>query len=122
METAITELRESLPALKIYLKMLTTKLNALRAEPTTSQLASMVDNLRVDNKLKKEKLDAYKDGAVKMVTKDEIENVEKEFKYWGARRKARKNGYFNIEGQLLEGYTRDEIEEKIGFEMDTYDV
>lgn len=122
MDTSITTLRESLPALKVSLKILTNKLNNLKSAPTTSQLVSIVENLRAHNKLKMEKLDAYKNGNVKIVTRDELENVEKEYKYWGARRKARKNGYLNIEAQLLEGYTKDELEEKLGFERDTYDT
>lgn len=82
----------------------------------------MVENLRVENKLKAQKLQAYKKGTVKMVTTEELEKVEKEFKYWGARRKARKNGYLNLEAQLLEGYSKEDIWEKVGVEADTYDM
>lgn len=121
MDTDITTLRESLPALKNSLKILMNKLNALRSEPTTSQLTAIVENLRAENRSKKEKLDAYKDGTVKMVTKDEIANVEKELKYWGARKKARRNGYLNLEGVLLEAFTKEQIEENIGCEID-YDA
>ena len=122
MDTDVTNLRESMPALKISLKILTNKLNTLRSAPTTSELATMVENLRAENKTKTEKLNAYKDGSVKMITTEDMEKVEKEFKYWGARRKARKNGYLNLYAQLSEGFSKDEIEEKVGVEEDPYDA
>ena len=71
--------------------------------------------------MKAEKLNAYKDGSVNMVTTEEMEQVEGDFKYWGARRKARKNGYLNLFAQLSEGFSKDEIEEKVGVEPDPYD-
>jgi 26S proteasome regulatory subunit, ATPase 3, interacting protein len=120
MESTILTLRESLPALKSTLKLSTTKLQTLKSAPTTSELAAMVENLRRDNAEKIEKLGAFQSGSVKMVTTEEMEKVEKEFKYWGKKRVIRRNAYLSLEGNLLEGMTKDEIWEKVGIEEDTY--
>lgn len=122
MDTSITAFRESLPALKCSLKILSTKLYTLKSAPTTTELVSIVENLRVENKMKEENLREFKQGSVKMITKEEMDKVEREFKYWGTRRRARKNAYRNLEAQLLVGMSKDEIEEKVGVEPDTYDV
>lgn len=50
------------------------------------------------------------------MTKEESEKVEREFRYWGARKKARKVAYLNLEDVLCAGMTRDEIWEKAGIE------
>lgn len=123
MDTTIERIKEGLPVLKVDYKNAATKLNTLRSAPTTSQLAAMVDSLRAENKMKKEKLIGFTTGSVKMLTKDEMEKVEKDFKYWGMKRKARKGAYANLEYQLLEGgITKDDIEDKVGVEPDTYDL
>lgn len=51
-----------------------------------------------------------------MVTKEESVRVEKEFKYWGARKKGRKGAFLNLEDLLLGGMTREEIWERAGIE------
>lgn len=120
MDTAINTLRESLPALRSNLKNLTTKLQIIKSSPTTSQLAALVESIGAENKVKAEKLKGLKDGSAKTVTKEEAERVEREFKYWSGKRRARMGAYKNLEAQLLEGMTRAEIEEKVGVEDDTY--
>jgi 26S proteasome regulatory subunit (ATPase 3-interacting protein) len=119
MDAQITALKESLPVLKANHKSITTKLNTLRSAPTTVDLAAMVQKLRDENQKKREKLQGFKDGSVKMVTKEELDRTEKELRYWGAKSKARKDGFRNLEAQLLEGMTREEIWEKAGIEEDT---
>lgn len=122
MDTSISSIREILPALKSSLKIVNTKLQTLRSAPTTSQLATLVEKLREANAVKAAKLEGFKNGTMRMVTKEEVEKVEKDFKYWGMKRKARMNAYKNLEAQLLEGMSKEDIEEKVGIEADTYDA
>jgi 26S proteasome regulatory subunit (ATPase 3-interacting protein) len=120
MDVSITTLKESLPSLKSTLKHLTTKLTTLRSAPTTSKLSTMVTKLREENKAKGEKLSGYRDGSVKMVTREEAERVDREFRCWGQKRGARKNAFGNLEGILLEGMSREEVWERAGVEGDAY--
>ncbi len=64
------------------------------------------------------KLEGFKNGSAKMVTKDEMDKTEKEFKYWTGKRSARKRAFENLEALLLDGMTRDEIWDKVGIEGD----
>ena len=111
-----------MPALKATLKNLNTKLNTLKSAPTTTELAAMVNTLAKENKERAEKLRGFQNGSVKMVTREEMEKVEKDFKYWGKKRVARKNAFLALEGNLLEGMTREEIWERVGIEEDTFDA
>jgi 26S proteasome regulatory subunit (ATPase 3-interacting protein) len=121
MEIQITTLRETNPVLKTTLKTLTTKLNSLKSAPTTSELSSIVCQLQATLKEKREKLESFKSGSVKMVTKDELEKTEKEWKYWGQRRMVRKRAFKDLEGDVLEGMeglTREDLWDKAGLEED----
>ena len=121
MEASIVSIREGLPALKAEHKNATLKLSVLQSAPTTSQLVITVDSLRAENNAKQDKLHGLTNGNGKTLTKDEMEKVEKEFKYWTGKRKARKEAYRNLEGHLLDsGLAREDIEEKAGIEPDTY--
>jgi 26S proteasome regulatory subunit (ATPase 3-interacting protein) len=120
MDTSIATLKDSLPTLKSTLKHLTTKLTTLRSAPTTSELSTMVTKLLEENKAKGEKSNGFKDGSVKMVTREEVERVDREFRYWGQKRGARKNAFGNLEGVLLEGMSREEVWERAGVEGDVY--
>jgi 26S proteasome regulatory subunit (ATPase 3-interacting protein) len=120
MDEQITRLRESLPALKTSFRLVTAKLNAILAAPSASELAAMVQNLQEDIKTKREKLYGFKNGSAKIVTKEESETIEREFKYWSARRKGRKDAFANLEANLLEGLTTEEIMDKAGLEHDPY--
>lgn len=119
MDARVTALKEAMPALKASHKFITTKLAVLRAAPTTYELAAKVQKLKEDNLAKVEKLKAFKDGSVKTVTKEELDRTEKDLKYWYMKRKARKEGYANLEANLLEGMSKEDIMEKAGIEDDT---
>lgn len=81
----------------------------------------MVDKLRVENAVKAEKLNGFKEGKEKRISKEEMARVEKEFKYWGAKRKARKIAYEGLEDLLLgSGKTREEVREEAGIEVDEF--
>jgi hypothetical protein len=80
----------------------------------------MVERLREENRLKGEKLRGFKDGSVKMVTREEMEKVDKEFRYWGGKRVARKRAFQGVEGYLLEGMSREDVWERAGVEGDVY--
>jgi 26S proteasome regulatory subunit (ATPase 3-interacting protein) len=120
MDTAITTLRESLPGIKSNLKILSTKLQTLKSVPTTSELAAMVGDLGKENKEKGEKLKGFKNGSVKMVTREEMDKVDKDFKYWSQKRKTRKSAFDALEGALMEGMSREDIWEQLGLEEDVY--
>jgi len=117
MDTTISTLRETtLPPLKTQIKSLTSKLSVILSAPTTADLNTIVSNLQASNAEKREKLQGFKDAAVKMVTKEEAERVEKEFKYWATKRKVRKECFLTLEAMFLEGMPRDEIWERAGIE------
>lgn len=121
MDTQINHLRENNPTLKTTLKHLTSKLNNLKSAPTTTELSSIVCELQVSLKEKKEKLEGYKSGTVKMITKEELDKTEKEWKYWSQKRMMRKKAFKELEGDLLdamEGLTREDLWDKAGIEED----
>lgn len=89
MDTEITTLKESLPPLKASFKTLTGSLQAALSAPTTAELIILIQKLQVDNAAKAEKLKGFQDGSIKMVTKEDLDRTEKEYKYWNARRGAR---------------------------------
>jgi hypothetical protein len=42
--------------------------------------------------------------------------TEKEWKYWSGKCSARKKGFKDVEGVLLEGMSREELWERVGIE------
>ncbi|KAH7369670.1 Tat binding protein 1-interacting protein-domain-containing protein [Rhexocercosporidium sp. MPI-PUGE-AT-0058] len=120
MDISITTLRDCLPTLKANLKTHTTKLNTLRSALTAFELASAVEQIRAENQAKREKLRGLKEGVMKTVTTEEVEKVEKDLKYWAAKRFARKKAFENLEGVLRDGMTKEDIWEKAGIEEDVY--
>ncbi|CZR57628.1 uncharacterized protein PAC_07517 [Phialocephala subalpina] len=103
MDTLITTLKESMPTLRTTFKTITTNLTTLQKAPTTSELSSIISSLQTSNAAKKEKLEGFKSGAVKIVTKQELEKVEKEYKYWAKKRVDRKKAFQGVEDLLLQG-------------------
>lgn len=119
MDSLITALKESLPVLRSTYKTLTTNLTTLQKAPTTSELSTLISSLQASNAAKKEKLEGFKSGEVKIVTKEELEKVEKEFKYWAKKRGDRKKAFQGVEDILLQGeMSREDIWEKAGIEED----
>ncbi|TVY16860.1 Homologous-pairing protein 2 [Lachnellula arida] len=117
MDTTISTLRETtLPPLKTKTKSLTSKLSTILSAPTTADLNILVSNLQASNAEKRDKLQGYRDRGIKMVTREESERVEREARYWAAKRRARKECFLSIEALFLEGMPRDEIWEKAGIE------
>lgn len=120
MDTTIMTLRETLPAQKANLKVLSSKLTTLKSAPTTEELVSLIERLKTENAEKRERLKALKDGGGERVTKEEVDRAEKDAKYWGARRRARLAAFQELEGMLLTGISKEDIWEKAGLEEDTY--
>ncbi|KAL2064017.1 hypothetical protein VTL71DRAFT_4511 [Oculimacula yallundae] len=120
MDVSITTLRDTLPALKSTLKLHTTKLQNIRNAPTTTALASDVERMRAENQAKSEKLRDLKEGAVKTVTRKEVDKVVRDLKFWTAKRWVRKKAFENLEAVLLDGMSREDIWEKAGIEGDVY--
>jgi uncharacterized protein with PIN domain len=122
MESTITALKASNPTCKSTLKNLTAKLTMLKSAPTTSELQSMVDTLRVHNAAKAEKLAAFKSGTVMQFSKEEMAAVEEAFKYWGKAKKARKVAYLGLEDCVLGmgdgNRNKDDVREEFGIEVD----
>lgn len=116
MDEAITDVRASLPVLKSNAKSITAKLSMLKSAPTTLELVSTIEALRDSNATKATKLAGLKMAGVTQLTKEEMVRVEKDFKYWGTKKKLRKLAYQVIEDQLAEGLTREQIREKAGIE------
>ncbi len=120
MDATITALRDSIPALKSNLKHLTTKLATLKSAPATAELAGMIEKLKEENKGKSEKLKAFKEGSVKILSREEVERAVREERYWGVARRKRKGAFEGLEGVLREGMSREEIWERAGLEEDCY--
>ena len=80
----------------------------------------MVSELQEQNKAKGEKLAGFRDGSVKMVTREEVERVDRELKYWVGMKGIRRNAFGNLEAVLLEGMSREEVWERAGVEGDVY--
>ena len=119
MDSTISSLKSSNPALKSTLKVVSTKLATLKSSPSTTELEAIIDKLRIENAAKAEKLHGFKSGQVKQVSKEEMVRVEKEFKFWGLKRRVRKAAYENLEDVLLgTGKGREEIREEAGVEVD----
>lgn len=116
MDTAISSLRESISSLKAELKGTTAKLAALTAAPTSSELALHAEKLREENEKKKELLEGFTSGREKLVTKEETERIDKEFRYWSAKRQARRRAFDDLEDIFLAGMSREELWEKAGIE------
>lgn len=118
MDTEISTLRDTLSGLRATLKIATTKLATLTAAPTSAELTLLVAKLRVENETKRERLEGYKSGREKLVTKEEMERVDKEYRYWAAKRQARKRAFNALEDVFLAGMSRNELWEKAGIEGD----
>lgn len=118
MDETITSLKASIPGVKSSLKNATTKLNTLRSAPATSELGLMVRNLRAENERKIVKLTGIKTGTVKLISREELEAVEKEWRYWSAKKRTRQNAFDALEAQLVEAMSKEELWEKAGIESD----
>lgn len=116
MDLEITTLHSRLTDLKSTLKIATSKLATLTAAPTSSELALQVKKLRTDNEKKRETLEGYQGGLVKLVTTEETEKVDKEFRYWAAKRRARKVAFDGLEDLFLVAMSREELWERAGIE------
>lgn len=116
MDTTIGSLRESISSLKAELKGATAKLTTLTLAPTSSELALLVEKLREENGKKNARLEGYTSGREKLVTKEETERINKEFRYWSAKRQARKRAFDDLEDIFLAGMSREELWEKAGIE------
>jgi 26S proteasome regulatory subunit (ATPase 3-interacting protein) len=121
MDETITTLKSSIPTLKTTQRNLTTKLNALLSAPTTASLHTLIITLTETNKLKAENLKGFKEGIMKMVTKEEVAKVDRELKEWGIKRKKRIEAFRGLEDACLQGpWKREELWEKAGLEEDCY--
>jgi len=121
MDEQILALKTAIPTLKANHRALTTKLSTLLSAPTTAALHTLISTLQQENKAKAEKLQGFKEGAVKMVTKDEVDKVEKDVKEWAGKRKKRMDAFRELENVLMQGpWTKAELWEKAGLEEDCY--
>ena len=117
MEETIVQLRENMPALKSSFKLINTKLTALKAAPTTAELAHSIHTLEQGIKEKRERLAVFVQGGVQAVSKEDVAAMEKEFGYWTKKATARKQAFDGLMGMLLDGMSREEVFEKAGIEL-----
>lgn len=121
MDEQINTLKSSIPSLKTTQRNLTLKLNTLLSAPTTAALHTLISSIQQENKLKAEKLREFKEGAVKMVTKEEVSKVGREVKEWAVKRKKRMDAFKGLEAMLMQGpWSKEELWEKAGVEEDCY--
>ncbi|RKF63101.1 Homologous-pairing protein 2 [Erysiphe neolycopersici] len=118
MDEEIKELKENIKEMKIKLKANTKSLEILKNTPTTKKLITNIENLRVENTAKTERLQHYRSGENKMVTREELLKVDKELIYWTKKQLARKRAFQCLEDLLLETKTREELWEEAGIEED----
>jgi len=121
MDEQINTLKSSIPSLKTTQRNLTLKLNTLLSAPTTAALHTLISSIQQENKLKAEKLREFTEGAVKMVTKEEVSKVGREVKEWAVKRKKRMDAFKGLEAMLMQGpWSKEELWEKAGLEEDCY--
>lgn len=118
MDTEIEELRAKMPELKMEVKKLGIKLAGLKSEIGVQELRDRIEKLEGGRKEKEAKLAALKSGGAKVVKKEEVDRVEREFTYWLKMKGIRKRGFLAVESMLLEGMSREDIWEKAGIEGD----
>lgn len=116
MDSEISTLKEALPALKGNMKVVAKKLEVLKSAPTTKELVAKVEAMGREAMEKGERLKAFREGSVQMVTKEVLDRVEKEFKYWGARKGARRRAFDALEAMITEGVPKDELWDQAGLE------
>ena len=107
-----------IPVKKSELKVLMGKLHVVMSAPTTGELGGMIEKFRVENEVKRDKLRGFREGSTKQISREDAEGVEQESKYWGMRRRARKEAFLQLEALLLDGMTKEEIWERAGIEGD----
>jgi hypothetical protein len=119
MDVEIAALKNAMPPLRSSLKAHTTKLSIVKSSLSTSELQALISNLRVSNAEKRERLEGFKNGAVKQGSKEEVVRVEKEFKYWGKMMMKRRKAYEELEDKIIDGMGkgREEIREELGVEV-----
>ncbi|KAH8779330.1 Tat binding protein 1-interacting [Hyaloscypha finlandica] len=121
MDEQINTLKSSIPSLKTTQRNLTLKLNTLLSAPTTAALHTLISSIQQEKKLKAEKLREFTEGAVKMVTKEEVSKVGREVKEWAVKRKKRMDAFKGLEAMLMQGpWSKEELWEKAGVEEDCY--
>ena len=106
-----------MPALKSTFKLVSTKLNTLKAAPTTTELAHSVQILQEEIKEKATRISDYVQSGVRAVTKEEVADIEKELRSWTKKATARKRAFDGLMGILLDGMSREEIYDKAGIEF-----
>jgi 26S proteasome regulatory subunit (ATPase 3-interacting protein) len=117
-DSAISSLRASLPVLKTRFRLASTKLSALAAAPTSSELSRTVERLRAEIEEKRARLDGLRSGDARPVTREEVQRAEQEYGYWAGRRRARVRAFENLEELFLAGMEREELWERAGIEGD----
>jgi len=119
MEETIVALRASIPGFKSTLKVASAKLQTLRAAPTTSDLANMVEKSRESNAEKAARVQAFREQGVQAISEEEMQAVEKEHSFWRAKMAARKKAFDNLVAALMEGMTKEQIWDLAGLEVET---
>lgn len=66
---------------------------------------------------KKVRLEGLQGEGKKAIKKEDADKIEKEWRYWKDALGRRKKCWKEIEGQLLEGMSREELWEKVGIEV-----
>jgi 26S proteasome regulatory subunit (ATPase 3-interacting protein) len=104
--------------LKTRFRLASTKLSALAAAPTSSELSRTVERLRAEIEEKRSRLEGLRSGDARPVTREEVQRVEQEYGYWAGRRRARVSAFENLEELFLVGMERGELWERAGIEGD----
>ncbi|ESZ93597.1 hypothetical protein SBOR_6026 [Sclerotinia borealis F-4128] len=118
MDTEIEDLRAKMPELKMEVKKVGIKLGGLKNEIGVTELRERIERLEEGKREKNGRLEALIKGGAKVVKKQEVDRVGKEFAYWSKMKGVRKRGFQAVEGALLEGMSREDIWEKAGIEGD----
>ncbi|RAL60638.1 hypothetical protein DID88_009956 [Monilinia fructigena] len=98
--------RAKMPELKMEVKKLGIKLAGLKSEIGVQELRDRIEKLEEEKKEKERRLEALKNGGAKVVKKEEVDRVGREFTYWLKMKGIRKRGFLAVEGMLLEGMSR----------------
>ncbi|PQE07949.1 Tat binding 1-interacting protein [Rutstroemia sp. NJR-2017a WRK4] len=126
MEDEIKGLGERMPELRRRGKEILGRVGALKGEMGVEELRGSIQRLRGEGERMRERLRGLKGGeggeggGKGVLSKEEVQRVEREWGFWGKVRDGRKKTFEGLEGMLMEGMglSREDLWERIGVEGD----
>ncbi|KAF2827333.1 Tat binding protein 1-interacting [Ophiobolus disseminans] len=120
LDTTTTSLRNQTIQLIATAKILRSTLSSLNSELSTADLVASVAGLESEKAEILSRLESLKQGKAKKVTKEQREQVEREWKKAGSvarkREKVARECWRFIEDRVMDGEAREELRESLGLD------